>query len=142
MRFTLPGREHVSEHPWHQEGVRASVKQTAKAAAQYASARLRLAALETKLAAGQVKLAVILLACALMGMLAAAGLLLTGLVLWLSRAVFGGETAAASAAVGGVLLVGVFFAVRAAMKSMKGKSFYPVTRTELNRDKEWLHHLP
>ena len=142
MRFALPGRENGADHPWHQEGVRASVKQVAVATAQYASARLRLAALETRLAAGQVKTAAVLMVGALIGGLAAAGLLMTGLVIWLARTVFNGDTAAASAAVGVVLLVAVFFAIRAAMKSLKGKSFYPVTRTELNRDKEWLHQLP
>jgi hypothetical protein len=103
---------------------------------------MRLAMLETKLAAGDVKKATVLLMIAIFGALTGFALLVTGLVLWIAQLFLSGNTAAASALTGAVLLGAAFFLIRGALGSVKAKSFYPVTKTELNRDKQWLHNLP
>lgn len=142
MRFVFPRSESGDGTNDHHEGVRTSVKQIVSASARYAGARLRLAMLETKLAARDVRRATLFLTLAAFGALTGFALLIAGLVLWIARLFLSGNTAAASAIIGFVLLAGAFFLSRGALRSMKGKSFYPVTKTELNRDKQWLHKLP
>jgi len=142
MRYVIPRSENGDGTSDHHEGVRTSVKQVVSASARYAVARMRLAVLETKLAARDVKKATLFLTIALIGALTGFALLITGLVLWVARLLLNGNTAAASAIIGAVLLAGAFFLSRGALRSMRGKSFYPVTKTELNRDKQWLHKLP
>jgi uncharacterized membrane protein YqjE len=140
MRYLPPRTDDAAHHA--NEGVRTSVKQIISASGRYASARVRLMLLETRLAAMDVKKATIFLGIAAAGALTGFVMLAAGLVLWIARLFLNGNTAAASALTGAVLLGIAALFTWTGLRSVRGKSFYPVTRTELNRDKQWLHKLP
>ena len=140
MRFTQhPPDDQATPHA---DGVASSVKQLLSASGRYASARARLLLLEARLAAGDVKGALILFILALAGLLAGAVFVSVAVVLWVARLFLAGDTALASGIIGGVLLGLAIFLIWRARRLISAQNLFPVTKTEFNLDKQWLHELP
>src|SRR5687768_15070431 len=133
-----------SRHPDtipHPPGTIVSVKQFISAAARYLDARARLLALEARLAAQQMKTGVVMLGGAALLIGTALLILAAGLVLWLTTVLPQGNGAAACGVVAGVFILAAVILIWRGRQAFKGQNHFPVTRSELKTDKQWLKEL-
>ena len=119
-------------------GVVSSVRHILSAAGRYAVARTKLLLLEGRSAARESAKPLLIFALAAVGGLLGFLLLTTALVLWIAQQWLHGNYAAACALTGLAFLAAAALFVRQASRSLHARSFFPVTRDELHRDKQWL----
>ena len=118
-----------------------SLKQLISGFAQYFEARARLLSLETKLAVRQMKTGILLMGGAALLIVVALLLMAAALVMWLSTVLPQGNGAAASGIVAGGFILGAAVLVWRGREAFKGKNHFPVTKSELKTDKQWLKEL-
>ena len=124
--------------PGSDSGVVASVRHIVSAAGRYAGAMTRLLLLEGRSAVRESAKPLLFFAVAAAGGLFGGLLLTTALVLWIAQQWLQGNYAAACALTGLTFLAVAVLFVRQARRSLHARSFFPVTKTELHRDKQCL----
>jgi uncharacterized membrane protein YqjE len=119
-------------------GIVSSVRHVLTAAGRYAGARTKLFLLESRAAARDSTKALLFYAVAAAGGFFGGLLLTAALVVWIAQQWLQGNYAAACAFTGLTFLAVAALLVRRARRALQAGNFFPVTKAELHRDKQWL----
>jgi uncharacterized membrane protein YqjE len=119
-------------------GIVTSARHVLSAAGRYAGARTKLLLLEGRAAARDSVKALLFFSVAVAGGFFGALLLTAALVLWIAQQWLQGNYAAACALTGLTFLGAAALLVWQARRAVQARNFFPVTKAEFHRDKQWL----